>query len=48
LSPLVHPDVDTFDLLTILGVLPTPVRLGIVVRLFREPGPELRRVLTRT
>jgi hypothetical protein len=37
-SPLVHPDVGTFDLLTILGALSDPVRLGIAVRLFGEPG----------
>lgn len=37
-SPLVHPRVDSFDLLSILNALADPVRLGIVVRLFGEPG----------
>lgn len=37
-SPLVHPAVDAFDLLTIFGALSDPVRLSIVIRLFGEPG----------
>ena len=37
-TPLAHPHVDTFDLLTIFGALADPVRLGIVVKLHGEPG----------
>ena len=37
-SPLVHPDVEDFDLLTVLSALADPVRLGIVVKLIGCPG----------
>jgi len=37
-SPLAHPDVDDFDLLTVLSALSDPVRLGIVVKLIGCPG----------
>ncbi|MFF2486154.1 ArsR/SmtB family transcription factor [Microbacterium sp. NPDC058062] len=37
-SPLAHPNIDAVDVLTILGALSDPVRVGIVVRLMAEPG----------
>ena len=38
-SPLVHPDVEDFDLFKIMSALTDPARLGIVVTLAASPGP---------